>query len=438
MTTTTKQFALDGGTIAYLEESSAIPLVSIVVALRSGAASDPEAKSGLARLTMRMLRRGCVGLSSKEIEEAIDALGAEMAVDTSSSSVAIHAQVIGRNAEAFVDLVARLLATPAFPVDEFERLKRESVAEIVEARDNDRVVAQKAFQRTLFEGHAYGRNAGGTTASVASVTLDDVRAFWKQHFVRGNVVVGFAGDVREARAPELARRLVDKLPAGAAIADTVPPPPEPRGRRLVFVDKPERTQTQILIGGIGTWPHDADHVALTVGNAVFGGTFTSRLMKEIRSERGWSYGASSRISIDRQRQAISMWTFPGADDAAACVALEIELVEDFVKNGATADEIAFIKQFLVRSHAFDIDTAAKRMHHALDTDLLALPPDYHSAWPEHVAKVTQPDANAAVRARVHTDDLLFVVVGTASEIEADVRAAIPNLARHEIVPFDRE
>ena len=84
------------------------------------------------------------------------------------------------------------------------------------------------------------------------------------------------------------------------------------GRRLLVVDKPERTQTQILVGTMGTSAHDDDHVPMVVGNAVFGGTFTSRLMKEIRSKRGWSYGASARTGIDRRRQSWVLWTFPAA------------------------------------------------------------------------------------------------------------------------------
>ena len=434
----TARFTVDGGTVVLLEESHAIPLVSIIVALRSGSAVDPAGKEGLARIATRMLRRGCEGLLAKDIEETIDALGAEMAVDTSSSSVAIHAQVIGRNLDAFIALLARFLSTSTFPQDELDRLKRESIAEIIESRDNDRVVAQKAFQRTLFAAHAYGRNAGGTTTSVEAITREDVVAHFKKSFTRANIVIGFSGDVTSDGAPKLAARLVAGLPSHAAVADPVPAPVLLRGRKLVFVDKPERTQTQIVIGRLGTSAHDADHVPLTVANAIFGGTFTSRLMKEIRSERGWSYGASSRLSIDRQRQAFSVWTFPGADDAAACLALELEMLEAFVAKGTTPEEIAFIKQYLTRSHAFDIDTAQKRLHQALDIELLSLPADYYSAWIEKVGAVTVEAANAAVQERLHTDDLLVTVVGTASGIEKDVRAAIPRLDAHEIIPYDQE
>jgi zinc protease len=206
----------------------------------------------------------------------------------------------------------------------------------------------------------------------------------------------------------------------------------------VFVDKPDRTQTQILIGTLGTWPHDPDHVPLTVANAVFGGTFTSRLMNEIRSKRGWSYGAHARLSIDRQRQAFSMWTFPAAEDAPACLALELDLLEKFVNGGITPREAAFIQRYLVRSHAFDIDTAPKRLHQGLDVELLGLPKDYYSTYVEHVKAVTPETANAAVRARIRPEDLLVVVVGTASRTFDPVRDAVKNLGSHEIVPFDQE
>lgn len=433
-----ERFDLDGGALAMLEPSHAVPLVSMVVSLRSGSALDPAGKEGLARLTMRMLRRGCEGMSSEQIDFRIDALGAEMAVDTSPSTVAIHAQVIARNLDAFIDLLAKLLATPTFPEDELARLRRETAAEIVEARDNDRAVAQKAMQRTLFEGHPYGRSPGGRTQSVAQVTREDVQAFYRKHVVQGNIVIGFAGDVTAAKAPEIARRLVSALPKGARTADEVPEPSMKPGRRLVVVDKPERTQTQILVGTLGTSPHDEDHVPLVVSNAVFGGTFTSRLMREVRSKRGWSYGASARTMIDRHRQGWIMWTFPAAEDAAPCLKLTLELMAQWVQAGVTPREVAFIERYLVRSHAFEVDTAPKRLHQALDVELLSLPADYHTQWVERVRGVTPESAAAAVRNRIHPENVLAVVVGTAATVLESLKGAMPDASEVSVVPFDQE
>jgi zinc protease len=432
------RFDLDGGAVALLEPSHDVPLVSVVVALRCGSATDPSEKAGLARIAVRMLRRGCEGLVSEEIDFRIDTLGAEMAVDTSPSTVGIHAQVIARHVDAFVELLGRMLRAPTFPDHELERLKRESIAEIIEARDNDRVVAQKAMQRTLFEGHPYGRNAGGTTRTIEAITPTDVLDFYRRYVVQANLVIGIAGDVTPDRAPLLARQLIAGLPAGTAAVDHVPDPTMRPGRRLLLVDKPERTQTQILLGTLGTSAHDADHVSLVVANAVFGGTFTSRLMKEIRSKRGWSYGASSRASVDRRRQAWTLWTFPAAQDAAPCLALAIELLDAWVKAGVRPAEVNLVKRYLVRSHAFDVDTATKRLHQALDLELLDLPRDYFSGWIEHVRTVTSASASAAVASRIRTDNLLAVVVATASQVLDPLRSAVPGLAEASVVPFHVE
>jgi|CZKU01.1.fsa_nt_gi zinc protease len=432
------RFDLAGGALALLETSHDVPLVSIVIALRCGSAVDPPGKTGLARLAMRMLRRGCEGFSSEQIDFRIDVLGAEMAVDTSHSTVAVHAQLIARNLDAFVGLVATMLGTPTFPAEELERLKRESVAEIVEARDSDRAVAQKAMQRTLFEGHPYSLSSGGTVPSVQNITREDVVAFYERYVVQRNIVIGFAGDVTAAKAPAIGARLLAGLPEGEAAPDTVPEPTMRPGRRLLVVDKPERTQTQILVGTRGTAPHDEDHVPFVVSNSVFGGTFTSRLMKEIRSKRGWSYGASARAGVDRRRQSWVLWTFPAAEDAGPCLKLSIELMDAWVDGGVTPREIAFIQRFLVRSHAFDIDTATKRLHQGLDVECLSLPADYFSAWTEKVRAVTPESASTAVKSRLHTDDLLVVVVGTAAQVLEPLRSVVPRLSEVSVVPFDAE
>lgn len=430
------RFDIEGGAVAFLEESHALPLVSITVIFRSGAAHDPAGKEGALRLAGRMLRRGCEGVTSSAIEDTLDRLGAELGVDVGHSQVAVHANVIGRNLDAFVDLLAKILSAPTFPLDELERLQRESVAELIEVRDNDSALAHQAFRRTLFAGHLYGRSSRGTIPSIRTLTAADIRAAYAKHFVRGNAVLGFAGDLEASRVAEIASRLVGRLPAGGPVADPVTAPVVRTGRRLLFVDKPERTQTQIIIGGLGTAPHDDDHVALGVANAVLGGSFTSRLMREVRSKRGWSYGASARLSVDRQRQAFSMVTFPAATDAAPCIELELTLLEEFVTKGVLPRELSFIKRFLTRSHAFDIDTASKRLHQAIDVEVLGLPADYYSGYVAQVEAVTLEQANLAVKKRLSTEDLQVIVVGTASQILDGVRAAIPRLAEHAVEPFD--
>jgi zinc protease len=435
---TSPRFDLPGGAVGYVESSTVVPLVSIVVSFRSGALADPEGKDGLTRITTRMFRRGCKGMTSAELESAIDRLGGELGFDVGPSTMTLHAQVIRRNLQPFCELIVRILGTPTFDPEELARLKRETVAELLDARDNDRALAGLAFRRALFAGHPYARTAAGRPASVETITRDDVLKTYARRFVQSDIVVGFAGAITEDEARTLGATLVRSVPEGPKVETVVPEPTLPAGRRLFFVDKPERTQTQILIGTLGTHPRDPDHYPLVAATAVFGGTFTSRMMKEIRSKRGWSYGTSARLSIERKRHAFTMGAFPAAADCPPCIQLELELLESFIKDGITPRELAFIKNYLVRSHCFEIDTAPKRLGQTLEVDLLDLPADYHTGYLDHVRNVTLESANAAVRERLSAENLVVIVVGTASEILEPVQKAIPNLVDHTVIPFDRD
>jgi zinc protease len=316
---------------------------------------------------------------------------------------------------------------------------REAVAELEEARDSDRSLAQVAFRRDLFGlDHPYGRGSAGRISTLKSLRVDDVRGRYARDARKSNLVLGFAGDISAEEAEKYALELSQGLPDGGDDAPKVPEPERRSGRRVVFVDKPERTQTQVVIGCLGTHPNDSDHHALLASAAVFGGTFTSRLMREVRSKRGWSYGASARLGVERARHALTIGTFPAATDAAACLALELDLMQKWVEGGITPRELSFIKNYLVRSFAFEIDTPIKRLHQALDIELLGLAPDYYATHTDKTKEVTPELANEAVKRRISTEDLTIVVVGTAAQVAADIEKAVPGLASMDIVPFDRD
>lgn len=422
----------------FVEETHDLPLVSATVSFRAGSAHDPAEKGGLARVTARMLRRGAAGKSATEIEEAIDGLGGEMAGDVGFSATSISFEVIKRSLPAFADLAASILARPTFDATELGKLLRESEGELIESRDNDGGLASRAFRRTVFEGHPYGRRGAGSIASLKTIGVDDVRGFYARHYNRANAVIAIAGDVTVDEAHALAAKLVAGLPEGSPTPDEVSEPQPRTGRTLVFVDKPDRTQTQMVIGGLGTHARDPDHVPLMVANTAFGGTFTARLMHEVRSKRGWSYGASSRLGLDRHREAFSMWTAPGANDAAACLELELKLLDEWRSFGITKKELSFTQQYLGRSYVFDIDTAQKRVHQKLAAELGDLPDGYYERYVEAVRAVDKASADAAAKARAPHDGLVVTVVGTHATLGGAIEKAIPNLAEVRVVPFDQD
>jgi zinc protease len=421
-----------------VETSHDLPLVSVSVGSSSGSLLDPQGREGLTRLTGRLMRRTGGGKNPQEIDTMIDSLGAALSVEVSPSATVFQGTVIRRSLEPFLGLVSDVLARPGLGEEELGRLERETEAELMETLDDDRSLARRWFRKALFDGHGYGRPVSGTSESLRRVTQSDVQEGAKRLSTRNGLLFAFSGDIERAEAEALAARVASSLSeAPRAAVDIADPVMKPK-RRLVLVDKPERTQTQILIGGQGTHPRDTDHTALMVGNTIFGGTFTARMTQEVRSKRGWSYGAYSSLPVDRRRQAFSMWTFPKAEDAGPCIALQLEMLHELRERGVTKKELSWAKRYLTRSHAFAVDTPAKRVGLQLDSKLYELPEGYYERYLERVAATTLDEVNDALRTRLPEQDLLVVVVGTAADIRSAVESAIPELAETEVVRFDLE
>jgi zinc protease len=420
-----------------LEESHDIPLVHFQLVIPHGSLGDPEGQEGLTRLAARMLRRGTTRRDTRVIEETIDSLGAELGIETTTAFVRFSGSVIRRSLEPTLELLGEMLARPSFPESEFAQLKRETRAALVELCDSDAGLASTHFRRTLFRGHPYARPVMGTRSTLERIELPHALARYRDVLERGSRLVGFSGDLRPDEAERLVRTHLSSPHENTLPGALAPEPPGRTGRHLTIVDKPERSQTQIQIGRLGTHPRDHDHTALAVGNAVFGGAFTSRLMRAVRSERGWSYGASSRLAIDRVREAWSMWTFPAAADAAPCIELQLSLMEQWIDQGITAEELAFAKSYLVKSYAFAIDTADKRLEQAMEVRLYDLPGDYFKGYIERVSKVTLEQVNAALKARLAPQDLVFSVLATESQVGEALRK-LPGLESVTVIPFDQD
>jgi zinc protease len=421
-----------------LERDASLPLIHGGVCTRSGSAEDPEELLGLTRLCGRLMRRTAGGSSAEEVDARIDRMGASLGLDSGHGSLAVSGSVLERSFDEFMRLLEEILTGPGFAEDELERLKRETLAELTEILDSDQQLAQRWFLRSLFAGHPYGRTVIGSEKTLQAISVADVRRCYERHFTRRNLLFSFAGAVDRERVERASRAIWEALPPGNGDVPRPPEPMAPKGRRLLFVDKPERTQTQILIGGIGAHPSDADYFPLLVANTVFGGTFTARLTQEVRAKRGWSYGAYSSLGYDRRRQAFSMWTFPKADDAAPCMALELEMLSDFWNGGITQGELDWAKRYLAQSQAFSCDTAAKRLGLELDELTSDLPRGHYARYVASVGSVDLEQANRAIQSRLSLDDLTIVVVGTHSAIGDAVRRVIPNLAESRVVPFDTE
>jgi zinc protease len=409
-----------------VEPSPDTPLVWFEVAIRGGASADPIGVEGLHRHAALLARRGAGSKQRAELDETLDSLGAAVEVSLSRDSLALSGLSLTRHLDAVVDLAASVLAEPRFDEDEHLRLLRETPQVLDEIRDDDSALATRWFDWVCSPGHPYGRTSLGTESSLAKIAelgRDASRDLWRREVVAENLVIGLAGDVDEATAEKIVKRLTERLPKGARVADSPQPGPAQPGRRAILVDKPDRTQAQLRIGHLATRYGHPDTPALAVAEAVLGGMFSSRLMQEVRVKRGWSYGAGCALRRSRLPHWFEMWTAAGIDVAGPTVALELELYADYAANGPTDDEVDFARSYLIGAMPFHVATARPRMQLAVRDSLFDLPVGYTSSLPEALAQLTAPEVRAACTRHFHPDNAITVAVTTAEQARPALEAA---------------
>jgi zinc protease len=406
-----------------VEPSPDTPLVWFDIAIRGGASADPVGIEGLHRHAALLARRGAGSRVRAVLDETLDSLGAAIEVGVSRDSLSISGLALSRHAGAVIDLAADILAAPRFDEDEHARLLRETPQVLDEIRDDDSALATRWFDWLCCPGHPYGRTSLGTESSLAKIRREDAIALWRREVVADNLIIGLAGDVDDMRARALAQRLVERLPAGAAIAQPDDFGTRSGGRRVFVVDKPDRTQAQLRIGHLATRYGHPDTPAIAIAEAIFGGLFSSRLMQEIRVKRGWSYGANCALRRSRLPHWFEIWTAAAIEVAGPAVALILDLYADYAANGPTDDEVDFARSYLVGAMPFHVATGRQRMQLAVRDAVFELPTGYTARMPELLAQLGAADVRTACARHFHPDDAVTVAVTTAQAARASLETA---------------
>ena len=410
--------------VVIIEPSPDTPLVWFDIAIRGGAALDPVGIEGLHRHAALLARRGAGAHDRAALDDRLDSLGAALEVGVSRDSVLVSGLALAGHLDAVIELASDVLAAPRFSEDEHARLLRETPQVLDEIRDDDSALATRWFDWLCCPGHAYGRTSLGTEASLARIERTHAVACWQREVVADNLVIGLAGDIDEASAAHLVTRLTERLPQTSSreLPINVITEPAP-GRRVILVDKPDRTQAQIRIGHVAARYGAPDTVELAVAEAVFGGLFSSRLMQEIRVKRGWSYGAGCGLRRSRLPHWFEIWMAASIDIAGPAVALTLELFADYAANGPTDDEVDFARSYLVGAMPFHVATARQRMQLAVRDAVFDLPSGYTARLPEALGALAASDVRAACKRQLRPDAAVTVAVTTAEQAGSALAAS---------------
>jgi zinc protease len=416
-TPTTIRMMMQNDPMIIVEPSPDTPLVWFEVAIRGGAALDPPGVEGLHRHAALLARRGAGGRDRAQLDDVLDSLGAALDIAVSRDAVSLSGLALARHLDAVIDLAADVLAAPGFAPDEHARLLRETPQVLDEIRDDDSALATRWFDWLCCPGHAYGRTSLGTESSLARIERDAAIAVWRREVAADNLVIGLSGDVDDASARRIVGRLTERLPGSGpadAAAIDVPAAPPP-GRRMILVDKPDRTQAQLRIGHLAARYGGEDTAELAVAEAVFGGMFSSRLMQEIRVKRGWSYGAGCALRRSRLPHWFEIWMAAAIDVAGPAVALTLELFADYAARGPTDDEVDFARSYLIGAMPFHVATARQRMQLAVRDAVFGLPAGFTARLPEALSALAAADVRAACRRQLRPDAAVTVAVTTADQ-----------------------
>jgi predicted Zn-dependent peptidase len=415
---------LSNGLPVWMVEMHKVPVVQVNLVVASGTADDPTGKFGAASFTTAMLTEGAGSRSSLEIADAVDFLGADLGASTGIDASAVRLHVpVARLADA-LPIMADVALRPTFPKDELERLRKERLTNLLQARDDPATIASLAFARVLYGStHRYGTASAGTAETIKALTSDDLRAFYTATFRPTNATLLVVGDVTPDRVmPALESSFGTWKPQGAAPPRPVlPAVPQPEQRQVYVIDKPGAAQSQIRIGWIGVPRSTPDYFPIQVMNTILGGSFTSRLNMNLREEHGYAYGAGS--GFDMRLSAGPFTASAGVQTDKTSESLKEFFNElNGILKPIPPDELTRATSYVALRFPAGFETSGDVSRKLEDLLVYQLPEDYFSKYVQNIEAVTAADVQRVAQKYIQPGRFAVVVVGDRKTIESGINA----------------
>lgn len=410
---------LENGIVLYFLEDREIPAVEVTALLRVGDVQDPPGKGALASLVGEVMRTGgTADLCPEEVNEALESLGAvvETSIGTWYGSASLWC--LREDVERVFGIFAGILRTPDFREDMVEIHKKRLVEGI---RRRDDLPANQAAN--LFPGLLYGEShpLGKLTDSleVAAITRENMLAFHREHVRPAGLWLGISGDIAHGEAVALVREFFGDW-EGTPTQGLSVPEAEGVAAGSIYLIPREVEQANVIMGHLAPSITSPDYLPLLLGNRIFGagGIGTSRLWKEVRSDRGLAYRV--RSSVDFGFEAPGMFTVSvGTKTSTAAQAIEIirSELERLLAGGVSEEELSLAKDYFVNAYPFDFTRGISIVRQTMLNHYRGLPKDFLATYPDMISRITVDEVNSALKRHLHADSLVTVVVGAREVLE---------------------
>ncbi|MDY7231456.1 M16 family metallopeptidase [Hyalangium rubrum] len=408
-------------------ERGPLPLVAMRLVLRAGSATDPKDKQGLADFTVRLLRRGTERMSADAIDEAIEFVGASLAAGVSEDLMSLYVTTPAEHFPAMLSVLGQLVREPIFPEKEVELARERSLAQFANDLDDPSTIADRAFTQELWGDHPYGHDVGGTASHVRTFTREDVVRFHRERIGPKGALLVVVGAVK----PEVVAAEAEKAFGGWTQPEqlellTVPPLERlAQAGRILLIDKPDQSQSQVRIGGPGYRIGHPDYFAATAMNIALGGGFTSRLVNAVRVERGLSYSVGSYFDTMSAGGIFAISTFTKTASTREIIDVSLGEVGKVRKGGITPRELKTAQTYLAGLYPLRTETSESVASVLADIRVHGLGDDWVEQFRDRLRAVTPKQVKTVAAKYLYPQAPTMVLLGKASEVKKQLKGLGP-------------
>lgn len=387
-----------------------LPMAQFSLRIKGGQFLDNPSKVGTSALLDNMLMEGTKNRTPQELEEALGQLGASVRVSTSREYMTISGSSLAKNYDKVMVLVNEILMEPRWDEKEFARIKSSALNSIQQSNANPNAIAAKVFDRVMYgDDHIFANPISGTAASVAGITMDDLKTYYEKNFSPKLSAFHFVGALDKAAV----LNSLESFEAWDTAEVTFPSyevKTKQEGSRIYFVDYPDAKQSVVNIGSISMTGDNEDYAAATMANYRMGSGSGSILFKELRLEKGYTYGAGSRFN-----RRMNGTSFQASSSVRSNVTKEsVELFKDLLDNygdNYSEDDLETTKKSILRGNTQSFETLGGLVGILQNISTYNLDTDYIKKDEAKLKAMDVKAVQALIKEYMDPDKLIYVVVG---------------------------
>lgn len=415
------QATLDNGLRVIIFEDPRLPLVSFRLAFQSGDVHDPDGHTGITSAMASMLSEGTESYSSRQLAEKVERLGASISSSASDDFTIIAASALSLYSTDVLQLLEEMILKPTFPENELDLYRRNTVEHLKFQRSQPAFLANEQAARLLYGPHPYSK-VSPTAADIESLEREALVKFQAERLIPNNAMFIAVGDVKAGELVDQLNDLFGGWQKGTAPASEFEPPPVRTSRSLTIVDRPGSAQSNIVLTNLTVDRTHPDYFPLLVMNQVLGAGASSRIFMNLREEKGYTYGAYTRLELKK---------LTGDIEATAEVRTAVtgdsltEFFYEFERIRATDvgnEELADAKNFLTGVFPIRAETQEGLTNLIVNQYLYGLPEDYLQTYREHINAVKPSEVRRVAMEHIRPAEMAIVVVGDANEVLPQVES----------------